>query len=82
MESETLEKLIKSRRSVRKWTEGEVPEEVLTRAVEWAAWAPNGGNRQGWRFVVVKNRGLIAAMADAVQAVADQIGRASCWVRL
>lgn len=84
MESEALEKLIKSRRSVRQWTEREVPEEVLTRAVEWAAWAPNGGNRQVWRFVVVKNRGLIAAMADAVQAVADRIAawpEGAAWPR-
>jgi nitroreductase len=73
MENEALEKLIKSRRSIRKWTAQEVSEELLTRAVEWASWAPNGGNMQGWRFVVVKNRDLIEAMADAVQAVADRI---------
>ena len=76
MEKETLEKLIKSRRSIRKWTPQEVPEDVLTRAVEWATWAPNGGNMQGWRFVMVKNKDLIRTMADAVQTVADRI---SAW---
>ena len=73
MEKEALEKLIKSRRSIRKWTKREVADELLAEAVEWASWAPNGGNMQGWRFVAVKNRVLIEAMADAVQAVADQI---------
>ena len=48
-------------------------DDVLKKAVELATWAPNGGNFQGWRFVVVKNRQVIESMANAVQAVADRI---------
>jgi nitroreductase len=73
MELQELEKLIKERRTIRKWKKEDVPDDLLRKAVEIATWAPNGGNYQGWRFVVVKNREVILKMADAVQAIADKI---------
>jgi len=73
MNTEELEKLIKERRSIRKWKEKEVSDELLKKAVELATWAPNGGNYQGWHFIVVKNKEVIEKMADAVQSVADKI---------
>lgn len=73
MKMEELERLIKERRSIRKWKDLDVSDDLLRKAIELATWAPNGGNYQGWRFVVVKNKGLINKMADAVQAVADKI---------
>ena len=73
MEIQDLEKLIKGRRSVRQWKKQEVPDALLKKAVELATWAPNGGNYQGWRFVVVKNKDVIGKMADAVQSVADKM---------
>ncbi|MHB8770757.1 MAG: nitroreductase family protein [Syntrophales bacterium] len=76
MDVQALAAVIKARRSIRKWQDRPVPEEVLRKAVELATWAPNGGNYQGWRFVAVTNRAVIVRMADAVQAVADRI---SAW---
>lgn len=73
MNIQDLEKLIKGRRSIRQWKKQEVPEELLRKAVELATWAPNGGNYQGWHFIVVKNKEVIEKMADAVQSVADKI---------
>jgi nitroreductase len=73
MNTEELEKLIKERRSIRKWKENEVSDELLKKAVELATWAPNGGNYQGWHFIIVKNKEVIEKMADAVQSVADKI---------
>jgi nitroreductase len=73
MNNQDLEKLIKGRRTIRQWKKQEVPEELLKKAVELATWAPNGGNYQGWRFVVAKNKDVIGEMADAVQSVADKI---------
>ena len=73
MEMQELEKLIKGRRSVRQWKKQDVPDDVLKKAVELAAWAPNGGNFQGWRFVVVKNPAVISKMGNAVQSVADKV---------
>lgn len=82
MDIENLERLIKGRRSVRQWKKQDVPEELLRKAVELATWAPNGGNYQGWRFIVVKNSMVIEQMADAVQSVADKIAswpEAASW---
>jgi nitroreductase len=82
MDIQELEKIIKGRRSIRRWKDQDVPDELLRRAVELATWAPNGGNFQGWRFVVITNRQVIENMANAVQAVADKIAswpEAAAW---
>ena len=68
MQSTEFAALIKSRRSIRNWQDKPVPEQVLLDAVELATWAPNGGNRQNWRFFLVLNRNTIKALSDAVQA--------------
>ena len=73
MDMEALEKLIRGRRSIRKWKRDEVSDELLKKAVELATWAPNGGNYQGWRFIIVKNKEVIEKMANAVQSVIDKI---------
>jgi nitroreductase len=63
-----LGELIKTRRSVRKFQDKPVPEDLLLKALELATWAPNGGNQQAWKFLIVSNKGLIGKMADAVKA--------------
>jgi nitroreductase len=73
MDMKTLEKLIKGRRSIRKWKREEVSDELLKKGVELATWAPNGGNYQGWRFIIVKNKEVIEKVANAVQSVIDKI---------
>jgi len=73
MDIQALEKLIKERRSIRQWKKQEVPDDLLKKAVELATWAPNGGNFQVWRFVVVKQKEVIRKMGDAVQSVADKV---------
>lgn len=73
MEKETLERLIKGRRSIRRWKHDEIPDDLLRKAIELAIWAPNGGNYQGWRFIIIKKRAVIEEMANAVQMVVDKI---------
>ena len=73
MNIQDLEILIKERRSIRRWKKDEVPDELLRKAVELATWAPNGGNYQGWRFVVVKRREMIGKIANVVQYVVNKI---------
>jgi nitroreductase len=46
--------VIKTRRSVRRFLKRAVPEDALERVLEAARMAPSGGDRQPWRFVVVK----------------------------
>jgi len=52
---ETLE-AIHSRRSVRKFEDREIPLDVSREILEAGIRAPNGGNCQPWRFVVVTDR--------------------------
>jgi len=73
MELKDLEKLVRERRTIRRWKRQEVSDDLIKKAIEVGTWAPNGGNFQGWRFVVVKNREVIVKMADAVQSIADKI---------
>ncbi|MDI6753219.1 MAG: nitroreductase family protein [Thermodesulfobacteriota bacterium] len=68
-----LGELIKTRRSIRKFQEKPVPEDLLLKALELATWAPNGGNYQPWRFLIVTNKDLINQMADAVKAKTELI---------
>ena len=56
---------IKTRRSIRKYKPEPIPEEKLRNILEAARLAPSAGNRQPWRFVVVQNKGLKKALAEA-----------------
>ena len=55
---------IKSRRSVRKFTEEKVPHEVLEQLVELARWAPSWKNTQIARYVAVEDKALINRIAE------------------
>jgi nitroreductase len=50
--------LIRSRRSIRKFTGQPVPDETVDRIIEAGTWAPSGLNNQPWRFAVVRDEGL------------------------
>ena len=68
-----FETVIKTRRSVRKFTNQYVPNELLLKAVELATYASNGGNYQPWKFIIVRNKQIIIRMADEVQKKVDLI---------
>jgi nitroreductase len=53
---------IKERRSVRRFEQRSVSPEVLRQLVETGCWAPSGGNRQTWRFVIVTDERRLSAM--------------------
>lgn len=69
-EIEYLMRIIKGRRSIRKYKEDPVPDKALEIMLEAARWAPNGENFQPWRFIIVRDRetirkiGLIGARAS------------------
>jgi len=63
-----LAELIKSRRSIRKFQDKPVAEDLLVKAIELATWAPNGGNFQPWKFLIVTNKDLIHKIADATKS--------------
>jgi nitroreductase len=56
---------INQRRSIRSYTQQEVTDEEIKILLQAAIRAPSGGNRQTWRFVVVRNPETMKAMYKA-----------------
>jgi nitroreductase len=50
--------------AAREFTPAPLPDEALARILENARFAPSGGNRQGWRVIVVRDPGSKRALAD------------------
>jgi nitroreductase len=57
--------LVVKRQSIREYLETPVPEDKLNRILEAARLAPSGGNRQQWKFIVVRDSGLRAKLMEA-----------------
>jgi coenzyme F420-0:L-glutamate ligase/coenzyme F420-1:gamma-L-glutamate ligase len=71
-EADILFDLIKSRRSIRRYTDESISRSSILRLLEAATWAPSAHNRQPWRFAVItepaaKDR-LARAMGERLQA--------------
>jgi len=56
---------IRTRRSIRKFRPKPIPDEKLEMILEAGRLAPSAGNRQPWRFVVVKDTERKRAVAEA-----------------
>jgi nitroreductase len=50
--------------AAREFTDEPVPDAVLSTILEHARFAPSGGNRQGWRVIVVRNGATRKALAE------------------
>ena len=48
-----LMEIVKTRRSIRKYTDKEVPREILNEIFEAVRWAPSWSNTQCWEIVVI-----------------------------
>lgn len=68
---------IRTRRSVRRFAGQPVEKAVLTQLLEAARWAPSGGNRQCWCFVVVTQ----SVLCDLIRKVSPgAMFRASAYI--
>ncbi len=59
---------LRSRRSVRTFTDAPIEQAVLVRIIEAATTAPSNTNRQPWRFTVVTSHAVRDKIVDAVAA--------------
>lgn len=66
MDTKTVDELLTTTRAVRRRLDLDkpVPPEVIEECLELAIQAPTGGNRQGWRWVVVTEPDKRKALAD------------------
>lgn len=66
--------LLVSRRSVRKFREEDVPEELILKVLDVARWAPSARNKQPWRVVVIKNREVLEKLGSVAPGAAPLRG--------
>jgi nitroreductase len=62
---EEFRKVVRSRRSVRRFKPDAIPDEIIDDCLDMAMLAPNSSNLQPWSFIVVKNPDVRAKLADA-----------------
>jgi nitroreductase len=60
---ETL-KAILSRRSIRKYSKNNIPEEYYEVLLKAAMHAPSGRNRQPWHFIIVSDREILKKLSE------------------
>lgn len=65
---EAFRDLMRSRRSVRFFSSGPVPTDLVDTAIEAAGTAPSGAHRQPWRFVVVTDPAVKRLIREAAEA--------------
>ena len=53
--------------AAREFTDEPVPDEVLRRIFDNSRFAPSGGNRQGWRVIVLRDEQTRAALPDLIR---------------
>jgi nitroreductase len=61
-----LLELLRSRRSIRRFSDRPVSRAEIARLLEAARWAPSNHNRQPWKFIVLDDRQAIQALAASV----------------
>lgn len=63
---------IKSRHSVREFTEEMIPRQKLETIVQMGIYAPSGHNMQTWRFTVIQNQEKIVCLKNIIKKVAKE----------
>lgn len=69
----TVEEVIRSRRSVRRYQRTPLDRKLIERLIEIAVQAPSASNKQPWRYFVVDSRPTIERMAVVVAAAVEKI---------
>ena len=56
--------LVKNRRSVRKYRENPVSVNVIQEIIKEGTLAPNAGNEQPWKFIIITNKAMMSRISD------------------
>ena len=80
MDFDDLFELIKSRRSIRRFTDRKPDTSQIESLIEAACWAPSNHNRQGWKFVVLRDKALIDDLAEQVRTSLRQTVNAAARI--
>ncbi len=58
-------KVLKRRRSIRKFQDRKIPREIIGKLLFAAFLAPTSYNRRSWHFIVVDDRGILRQLANS-----------------
>jgi nitroreductase len=58
--------VVKTRRSIRRFSQSPVPVEVLEKIIDAARYAPSGGNVQPWKIIVVVDEEKVSEIFDNI----------------
>lgn len=76
MEYEELMGLLRSRRSIRSFTNAPVSEEEITKVLEAARQAPSGANSQPWEFIVIRDPATKTRIVELYQEASSYTQKA------
>lgn len=82
MPDEPLERLIKNRRSVRRFQDRLPSRELIRQALDTAAYAPSGKNQRAYRFTVVWGKERVKALRDQCLRLCGEYNEAPELVKL
>ncbi|MEI6519109.1 MAG: nitroreductase family protein, partial [bacterium] len=71
MPEHIIDELIRTRRSIYKYTTEKVPISIIREILTLAHQAPNIGNRQMWRFIAIADTNLLSLIARLVEKRID-----------
>jgi nitroreductase len=72
-ETPDLFEIMRTTRSMRRLKPDRVPDESIRQILEAGTYAPSGGNMQRWRFLVVKDAGVKAAIGAYYKRAWDEV---------
>lgn len=78
----TFFEVVARQRACREFSAEPVSDADVGRLLEAAMYAPSAENRQPWEFIVVRDRDLIASLAELARRAWDEMGRAFSVERL
>lgn len=76
MDYESLLELVKTRRSIRAFTDEPVSDEMVQKVIEAARWAPSGANSQPWEFIVIRDQATKDTMATWARQMQEMVHEA------
>ena len=71
--------IINSRRSIRKYHDKNVSEDLVTKLLMAAMSAPSAGNQQPWEFIIIRNRNILDKIPE-IHKAAKMIKEASVGI--
>ena len=57
-----IKEAIYGRRSIRRYSQEPVPKDILLEIIQAGTWAPSACNIQGWKFIIIDEKGKFASM--------------------